>query len=153
MGETVKADATIAYPHGNREEYLANQTCFWKISLPENSTDKVRFAKFNFLAFRKFEISQKQCSLQIIYLDWKFFDIEEGPYCSHDNLTIYDGMSDNSSDIGSYCNSKRPYGCRGCETIRSSGRHLFMILRTNAIDQRRGFRVFAYGGDPTCMLT
>lgn len=61
--------------------------------------------------------------------------MEEHQECIYDSLTIYDGHSENSSTLGVFCGGKEP------NKIIASRNHLFMVLRTDAGLQKKGFRL------------
>ena len=60
------------------------------------------------------------------------FDIQSGntPYtCDHDSLTIYDGNTSSSLNIGSYCGKS---GMRKLETVYSTNEHLYIEFNSDA---------------------
>lgn len=61
--------------------------------------------------------------------------MEEHQECIYDSLTIYDGQSENSSTLGVFCGGRDPH------KIIASRNHLFMVLKTDAGLQKKGFRL------------
>lgn len=52
------------------------------------------------------------------------FDVEDHQECIYDSLTIYDGRSENSSILGTFCGDKNP------SKIIASRNDLFIVLKT-----------------------
>ncbi|XP_017850119.1 dorsal-ventral patterning protein tolloid [Drosophila busckii] len=69
-----------------------------------------------------------------IHLTFDDFDIENHQECIYDYVAIYDGSSENSSTLGVYCGGREPY------VAISSTNEMFMVLKTDAGLQRRGFK-------------
>jgi len=68
------------------------------------------------------------------------FDLEGEPafsssVCPYDNLTFYDGRSDLSPRLGSYCGTVHP------EVIYSTGNDLYIKFNTDSANTFRGFSI------------
>ena len=62
------------------------------------------------------------------------FDLEPSQECSYDYIAIFDGTNSNATSLGRFCGSKVPH------TITSSLNKAFMIFKTDASVQRKGFK-------------
>lgn len=69
-----------------------------------------------------------------IKLTFHKFDIEIHQECIYDSVSIHDGKSENSSTLGVYCGGREPYAVLG------STNEIFMVLRTDAGLQKKGFK-------------
>ncbi|KAH8307680.1 hypothetical protein KR044_008973, partial [Drosophila immigrans] len=69
-----------------------------------------------------------------IQLTFQDFDVESHQECIYDYVAIYDGRSENSSTLGVYCGGREPYA------VIASSNEMFMVLKTDAGLQRKGFR-------------
>ncbi|XP_030376364.1 dorsal-ventral patterning protein tolloid [Scaptodrosophila lebanonensis] len=69
-----------------------------------------------------------------IQLTFHDFDVENHQECIYDYVAIYDGRSENSSTLGLYCGGREPYA------VTASSNEMFMVLKTDAGLQRKGFK-------------
>ncbi|XP_032593172.1 dorsal-ventral patterning protein tolloid [Drosophila grimshawi] len=69
-----------------------------------------------------------------IQLTFHDFDVESHQECIYDYVAIYDGRSENSSTLGIYCGGREPYA------VIASTNEMFMVLKTDAGLQRKGFK-------------
>ncbi|XP_034484402.1 dorsal-ventral patterning protein tolloid [Drosophila innubila] len=69
-----------------------------------------------------------------IQLTFHDFDVESHQECIYDYVAIYDGRSENSSTLGIYCGGREPYA------VIASSNEMFMVLKTDAGLQRKGFK-------------
>ena len=75
--------------------------------------------------------------LKVVFND---FELEAEPVssssvCQYDNLTFYNGDSDFSTLLGSYCGTVHP------EVVYSTGSNLYIKLNTNKMNTFRGFSI------------
>ena len=75
--------------------------------------------------------------LKVVFND---FELEAEPssstsVCPYDNLTFYDGDSDFSPLLGSYCGTVHP------EVVYSTGSYLYITLQTDSTITSRGFSI------------
>ena len=75
--------------------------------------------------------------LKVVFND---FELEAEPapsssVCPYDNLTIYNGDSDFSPLLGSYCGTVHP------EVVYSTGNNLYIKFSTDKINSFRGFSI------------
>ena len=75
--------------------------------------------------------------LKVVFND---FELEAEPapsssVCPYDNLTIYNGDSDFSPLLGSYCGTVHP------EVVYSTGNNLYIKFNTDKINTFRGFSI------------
>ncbi|XP_037956128.1 dorsal-ventral patterning protein tolloid [Teleopsis dalmanni] len=68
-----------------------------------------------------------------VQLTFHDFEIENHQECIYDYVAIHDGKSENSSTLGIYCGGREPYA------VLASTNDMFMVLRTDAGLQLRGF--------------
>ncbi|XP_002073258.3 dorsal-ventral patterning protein tolloid [Drosophila willistoni] len=68
-----------------------------------------------------------------IQLTFHDFEVESHQECIYDYVAIYDGRSENSSTLGTYCGGREPYA------VTASTNEMFMVLATDAGLQRKGF--------------
>lgn len=69
--------------------------------------------------------------IKLVFTD---FDLEPQPECTYDYIAIYDGLNSNSSSLGRFCSSKV------AQTITSSQNKAFMVFKSDASLQRKGFK-------------
>ena len=69
-----------------------------------------------------------------IKLVFEHFDLEQHQECTYDYVAVYDGPSANSTSLGRFCGSKLPH------VISSSQNRAFMIFKSDASGQRKGFK-------------
>ena len=96
---------------------MSNSNCIWKISTDED----------------------RQIALGLIEDD---FDVEPGSTiysCDHDYLTVYDGDSDQARTLGRFCGNMN--SMRAFKTIYSSGRHLYLVFKSDGKKEKKGFRL------------
>ena len=96
-------------PNFGYGEYYASDVCYWQILAPDNNKVKLSF---------------------------QTFEVEDGFACPKDELVIYDGPSEMSPLIGSFCGSNKP------ATIISSSNGLYLKFSTDAHAQYIGFKIF-----------
>ncbi|XP_064479856.1 zinc metalloproteinase nas-39-like [Ornithodoros turicata] len=70
------------------------------------------------------------CQVHLKFLD---FQLEDHPECQYDNVTVYDGGSDNATRIACLCNEK-PF------EVTSTGNLMYVWFQTDSKRQFRGFR-------------
>ncbi|XP_013067334.2 tolloid-like protein 1 isoform X2 [Biomphalaria glabrata] len=70
-----------SHPRFGDNVYDNNQTCEWKLHAKEGQTIELQFT---------------------------FMDLEEDSDCGYDNVTIYDGLLDNSRPLGTFCGTELP---------------------------------------------
>jgi len=63
------------------------------------------------------------------------FDVENENTCSYDSLTIYDGNSADSPQLGKHCGTSPP------SKIVSSKNEMFIAFKTDTADQKKGFKI------------
>ncbi|XP_061399861.1 dorsal-ventral patterning protein tolloid [Musca vetustissima] len=68
-----------------------------------------------------------------VQLTFHDFQLENHQECIYDYVGIHDGKSENSSILGIYCGGKEPYA------VVASSNDMFMVLKTDAGLQRKGF--------------
>lgn len=68
-----------------------------------------------------------------IKLVFLVFELEPHQECSYDHIAIYDGDSPESHTLGRFCGSKMPH------PIVATGNQLYMVFKSDASVQRRGF--------------
>lgn len=76
------------------------------------------------------------CCRQNVLLRFESFELEEplsGTTC-YDAVTVYDGATDESPVIGSYCGTELP------SDILASTNHLFVVFQSDSSDTATGFR-------------
>lgn len=61
------------------------------------------------------------------------FELEPHQECSYDHIAFYDGDSPESHTLGRFCGSKMPH------PIVATGNQLYMVFKSDASVQRRGF--------------
>ncbi|XP_059176543.1 CUB and zona pellucida-like domain-containing protein 1 [Physella acuta] len=66
------------------------------------------------------------------YIVLNVSDFDFGDDCVHENLTIHDGPSNNSTLIGTFCSSK-PW------TIESTSNYLYLEYKANGLNTHKGF--------------
>ena len=101
-------------------DYHNNAECSWLVKIED---------KFDF-PFRGYVI-------KVIFND---FELKAGqdspvPSCPYDILTFYDGYSESSSLLGSYCGAVHP------EVVYSTGSYLYITLQTDSTITSRGFSI------------
>ena len=62
--------------------------------------------------------------------------MEESPDCSHDSLTIYDGDSDESPVLGTYCGTEAP------SFVASTGSNATAVFRTDSNNTSTGYKFY-----------
>jgi len=107
---------SLYYP----SDYQNNTECKWRVEIED---------KFN-LPFGGYVI-------KAIFND---FELQAGqdssvPSCPYGNLTFYDGYSESSPLLGSYCGTVHP------EVIYSTGNNLYIKLQTDSTNSSRRFRI------------
>ncbi|XP_037806363.1 dorsal-ventral patterning protein tolloid [Lucilia sericata] len=68
-----------------------------------------------------------------VQLTFHEFQLENHQECIYDFVAIHDGKSENSSTLGIYCGGREPYA------VVASSNDMFMVLKTDAGLQRKGF--------------
>ncbi|XP_013102687.2 dorsal-ventral patterning protein tolloid [Stomoxys calcitrans] len=68
-----------------------------------------------------------------VQLTFHEFQMENHQECIYDSVGIHDGKSENSSTLGVYCGGREPYA------VVASSNHMFMVMKTDAGLQRKGF--------------
>ncbi|XP_072014814.1 uncharacterized protein [Amphiura filiformis] len=114
----IPCDSNVTYPGAlyspyYPENYLNNQTC-------------------RILIENKFSHQTSRAALNLIFTD---FNLEESSNCAHDSLIIYDGDTEASPLIGTFCGTTYP------QFIHATGQHLMVIFDTNSDVTSSGFRV------------
>ncbi|GLV41047.1 tolkin [Carabus blaptoides fortunei] len=71
-----------------------------------------------------------------IKLSFTEFEMEPHQECSYDHIVIYDGDSPDSHTLGRFCGSKKPH------PIAATGNQMFMVFKSDASVQRKGFVAF-----------
>lgn len=61
------------------------------------------------------------------------FDLEGHQECAYDHVAIYDGASIDYPALGRFCGSRRPL------TLVSSLNMLYLLFRSDATNEKRGF--------------
>ncbi|XP_020713717.1 dorsal-ventral patterning protein tolloid isoform X2 [Ceratitis capitata] len=69
-----------------------------------------------------------------VRLTFHDFELENHQECFYDYVALYDGKSENSSTLGTYCGGHQPY------SVVASTNEMFMVLWTDATLQGKGFR-------------
>jgi len=64
---------------------------------------------------------------------FKEFEIEPHQECTYDNVAFYDGPGEDSQSLGRFCGSKVPH------PIVATGNELYMVFKSDASVQRKGF--------------
>ena len=67
------------------------------------------------------------------------WDVENEKNCGKDSLSIYDGSSARNVLLGTYCGNTRP------NSLRSSGRYLYLHFRSDGDVTGKGFRLYWKG--------
>lgn len=62
------------------------------------------------------------------------FEIESHHECAYDNVAVYDGDTSEDPTLGRFCGLKAPH------PIVASGNELYMVFKSDASVQRRGFQ-------------
>ena len=93
------------------DTYVNDQTCKTLFKIPDNSD-------FN-------------GSVVFFFAD---FNLEESSDCSHDSLTIYDGDSDESPVLGTYCGTEAP------SFVASTGSNATAVFRTDSTNTSTGYK-------------
>ncbi|CAG2110474.1 unnamed protein product [Medioppia subpectinata] len=62
------------------------------------------------------------------------FELEPHQECAYDHIIVYDGDSTEASTLGRFCGSKTPH------TLLSALNKMFMIFKSDASVQRKGFK-------------
>uniref|UniRef100_A0A7E4ZZE0 Metalloendopeptidase n=1 Tax=Panagrellus redivivus TaxID=6233 RepID=A0A7E4ZZE0_PANRE len=68
-----------------------------------------------------------------ILLTFEFFDVEDHYSCRYDHVSIYDGGDQLSRSLGTFCGMVPP------PSVSSSGNQMFVVLRSDETQPRRGF--------------
>lgn len=61
------------------------------------------------------------------------FDLENHQECAYDHVAVYDGLSVEDSTLGRFCGSRKPL------TLVSSFDKMYLLFRSDATNERRGF--------------
>ena len=61
------------------------------------------------------------------------FELEPHQECAYDHIVIYDGDSPESHTLGRFCGSKAPH------PIIATGNQMFLVFKSDASVQRKGF--------------
>lgn len=64
---------------------------------------------------------------------FKVFEMEPHQECAYDHIVIYDGDSPDSIILGRFCGNKEPH------PILATGNQMFMVFKSDASVQRKGF--------------
>ena len=86
--------------------YSPRQSCIWSITTTSGHRVKIHFHQF---------------------------ELEIHPECFYDHLTIYDGDSNKSRQIGRFCGNKIP------NPLIASANSMYLIFKSDATVQRKGF--------------
>ncbi|XP_055853298.1 dorsal-ventral patterning protein tolloid [Episyrphus balteatus] len=68
-----------------------------------------------------------------IKLIFNEFEFEPHQECGYDNVTLYDGGSENSGHLGKFCGNKIPY------PISASSNQMYMVMKVDNNKQYKGF--------------
>ncbi|XP_043211377.1 tolloid-like protein 2 [Amphibalanus amphitrite] len=68
-----------------------------------------------------------------IRLVFNEFDLEHHQECTYDHVTVYDGDSENSTVLGTFCGAKTPH------PVIASRNEMYMTFTSDASVQRKGF--------------
>ncbi|XP_035228311.1 tolloid-like protein 1 [Stegodyphus dumicola] len=69
-----------------------------------------------------------------IKLMFKEFELEPHQECAYDRIVAFDGDNDMSPTLGKFCGSKVPH------PILASGNRMFLVFKSDASVQRKGFK-------------
>lgn len=61
------------------------------------------------------------------------FDLESHQECAYDHVAVFDGESVDDHALGRFCGSRRPL------TLVSSFNMLYLVFRSDATNEKRGF--------------
>lgn len=64
---------------------------------------------------------------------FKVFEMESHQECAYDHIAIYDGDSPDSLTLGRFCGTKEPH------PILATGNQMYMVFKSDASVQRKGF--------------
>lgn len=64
---------------------------------------------------------------------FKVFEMESHQECAYDHIAIYDGDSADSLTLGRFCGTKGPH------PILATGNQMYMVFKSDASVQRKGF--------------
>lgn len=64
---------------------------------------------------------------------FKVFEMEPHQECAYDHIAIYDGDSPDSITLGRFCGNKEPH------PILATGNQMYMVFKSDASVQRKGF--------------
>lgn len=71
-----------------------------------------------------------------IQLRFEDFELEDDQFCRKDFIKVYDGSGPRDDLLETYCGRTRP------ESIKSSGRYLYIHFRSDSDTTRKGFRIY-----------
>jgi len=78
-----------------------------------------------------------------IKLNFDHFDLESHQECAYDHVAIFDGGSIDDPSLGRFCGSRRPL------TLVSSFNMLYLLFRSDATTEKRGFNATHSTGKPS----
>ena len=78
----------------------------------------------------------------MLEVNFESFNLEYGDQCEFDSLEVYDGPNIDSTLLNRICGNGIP------KTLRSSGRDLYFVFRSNHVIERPGFHAhYIYVGE------
>ncbi|XP_042905263.1 bone morphogenetic protein 1 [Parasteatoda tepidariorum] len=69
--------------------------------------------------------------IKLVFLE---FELEPHQECAYDRIAAYDGKDDDAPTLGKFCGSKIPH------PILASGNRMYLVFKSDASVQRKGFR-------------
>lgn len=72
--------------------------------------------------------------------------MESHQECAYDHIAIYDGDSPESHTLGRFCGTKEPH------PISATGNQMYMIFKSDASVQRKGFQAIHSTGKLTVVI-
>ena len=80
-------------------------------------------------------------NIQVVYLNFTGFNLQDHDSCYYDWMKVYDGSSTSARLIGEYCSTASPDG------ITSSGQYLFLYFHSDDVVLREGVYDYDYDYD------
>nr|XP_032836207.1 procollagen C-endopeptidase enhancer 2-like [Petromyzon marinus] len=105
---------------GFPQKYLADQDCEWRITVPKD---------------------------RVVFLSFRFFDLESDPHCRYDHLSVFSGVGGGSEGdspqlLGRFCGSFRP------GALVSTSHELLARFHSDGSGQQGGFVAAYTAGQP-----
>ena len=89
----------------------------------------------------KYLISPPPKAGYIISINFRDFDIQYSYNCTDDLVSVFDGETTTAPLLSNYCGTTKP------SAPRSSGNKLFIVLKSNAVTNSKGFELSYQSGN------